>query len=76
VRTTIDIPDAAYRQLKKHAGREGRSVQSLILRGIEHVLQGKPRARGRRVFPPALPSKRPGTLRIDNAKIYDIIGFP
>jgi hypothetical protein len=30
----------------------------------------------RRVTFPLIPSKKPGTLDIDNAKIYELISFP
>jgi hypothetical protein len=76
MRTTIDIPDAMYRQLKARAATEGRSVKSLILRGAEEVLASKPAKPGRRVRLPIVPSKRPGTMRLDNARIYDVISFP
>ena len=76
MRTTVDIPDPVYRRLKVRAAREGRSVKELILRGAEHVLKADPPASGHRVQLPIVRSKRPGTLRLDNARIYDIIGFP
>ena len=72
----MDIPDPVYRRLKARAAREGRSAKELILRGVEQVLKPEPRTTGRRVKLPIVGSKRPGTLRIDNAGIYDIISFP
>ena len=75
MRTTVDIPDAMYRLLKTRAAREGSSAKTLILRGVEHVLKVE-RSSRRRVTLPVVRSKRPGTLRLDNAKIYDIISFP
>jgi len=76
MRTTVDIPNLVYRRLKTRAASEGSSVRALILQGVEHVVQGKAQTAKRRAFPPAVPSKRPGSLHIDNARIYDIIGFP
>lgn len=76
MRTTVDIPDAAYRQLKSLAAREGTSVRALILRGVEVIVQPKPRGRGYRVSLPLIASDKPGTLHIDNERIYDLIGFP
>jgi hypothetical protein len=76
MRTTIDIPDALYRQLRTRAAREGRSAKALILEGVEQVLESKPAASGRRVSLPLVRSKAPGSLRIDNARIYDVISFP
>ena len=76
MRTTVDIPDALYRELKSKAAREKRSVKELILRGVEGELRPRSKKRTRRVTFPLVPSKKPGTLDIDNAKIYEIISFP
>jgi hypothetical protein len=77
MRTTVDIPDAIYRQLKAQAAREGSSAKKLILRGVEQVLRGNsPKSSGKRVKSPVIPSKRPGTMQIDNAAIDDILSLP
>jgi hypothetical protein len=76
MRTTIDIPDALYRELKSRAAREKRSVKDLILRGVEVELRVQPKKRSRRVSLPIIRSKAPGTLDIDNAKIFELIPFP
>jgi hypothetical protein len=76
MRTTVDIPDPLYRDLKRKAAGEGRSVKELILRGVENELRA---ARKRRRLPVSLPlvrSKQPGTVALDNAKIFEIIPFP
>jgi hypothetical protein len=75
VRTTVDIPDPLYRELKGKAASEGRSVKELILRSVEQELRGR-RIRPRRVTLPIVPSKRPGALKLDNDKIFEIIPFP
>ena len=76
MRTTIDIPDAMYRRLKARAAGEGRSAKTLILRGVEQVLKSSKPAAGKPVTLPIVTSKRPGSIRIDNARIYDVISFP
>jgi hypothetical protein len=76
MRTTVDIPDIVYRRLKTRAASEGRSAKELILQGVEQVLKERRRKRGRRVKFPLVPSKEPGTLHLDNAKIYEVISFP
>lgn len=76
MRTTVDIPDALYRELKSKAAREKRSVKELILRGVEVELRPRSKKRARRVSFPLVPSKKPGTLDIDNAKIFELIPFP
>ena len=76
MRTTIDIPDPVYRRLKTRAASEGSSAKALILRGVEQMLKERRRAQPRRVELPIVRSKRAGTVRLDNAKIYEIISFP
>lgn len=76
MRTTVDIPDAVYRRLKARAASEGRSAKALILRGVEQVLKTQRAAPRRRVTLPLITSTRRGSLRIDNARIYEIISFP
>jgi hypothetical protein len=76
MRTTIDIPDGMYRQIKARAAREGRSVKALILDAVAQVIAPKRATGGQRVTLPLIPSKRPGTMRLDNARIYDVISFP
>ena len=72
----MDIPDPVYRRLKIKAASEGSSAKELILRGVEQILRKSRRESHRRVKLPIVRSKRPGALRLDNAKIYEIISFP
>jgi hypothetical protein len=76
MRTTVDIPDAMYRRLKSRAASEGRSTRALILRGVKEVLKPTRRKAGGRVSLPIVRSKRPGSVQLDNARIYEIIAFP
>lgn len=75
MRTTVDIPDGMYRQLKSRAAREGSSTRALILRGVKHVLKSERRKAGTAVSLPIVRSTRPGSVPLDNAAIYDI-AFP
>jgi hypothetical protein len=76
MRTTVDIPDALYRELKSKAAREKVTIKQLILRGVQIELRPQIGRKRRRVSFPIVRSSRPGTLEIDNAKIYELIGFP
>ncbi len=76
MRTTVDIPDPLYRQLKTRAAGEGRSVKELILRSVEAELHTPRRQPKKRISLPLVRSKRPGSLRLDNAKIFEILPFP
>lgn len=76
MRTTIDIPEAIYRRLKARAAAEGKPAKALILQGVEQVLKGQSTSAHRKLKLPLIPSKRPGTMFLDNARIYDVISFP
>ena len=76
MRTTVDIPDAIYRRLKSRAAGEGQSTKALILRGVKEVLKTTRRKAGRKVSLPIVRSKRPGSVELDNARIYEIVSFP
>ena len=75
MRTTVDIPDRIYRQLKARAARDGSSTRALILKGVQEVLKADRRKAGTHVSLPIVRSKRPGSVALDNATIYDI-AFP
>jgi hypothetical protein len=51
-----------------------RKLQRLKLELMAGVNPNK--GRGKRVRVRIIPSNKPGSLRIDNAKIDDLIGFP
>ena len=76
MRTTVDIPDSDYRLLKTRAAAEGTSVKAMVLRGVEVVLSETKEPRPRRLQLPLIQSSRPGSLQMDNERIYDLIGFP
>jgi hypothetical protein len=76
MRTTVDIPDPVYRRLKSRAANEGSSTKELILRGVKQVLKENPRRSRKRIKLPIIRSKHPGTLELDNDKIFEIISFP
>ena len=40
MRTTMDIPDETYRELKIKAAQEGTPVRQIVLRGIQRELEG------------------------------------
>jgi hypothetical protein len=76
MRTTVDIPDATYKQLKSRAAAEGGTVKQLLLRGAENVLREPARKKARRLKEPPLNRGLPGSLHLTNEIIYDLIDFP
>jgi hypothetical protein len=76
MRTTVDIPDPLYRRLKTRAASEGSSAKELILRGVKQILKETTRKSRKRIKLPIIKSKQPGTLELDNDRIFEIISFP
>ena len=75
MRTTGDIPDPIYRELKCDAAREGRSVKELILRRVSSPARGAPAERRQFKFP-AVKAKKPGSLKLGPEGVYEYIPFP
>jgi plasmid stability protein len=76
MRTTIDIPDETYRKLKVKAALEGEAMREIVLRSILRELERPAAKPVRRLTEPILKSYAPGSIQIDNERIYDLIGFP
>ena len=75
MRTTVDIPDAMYQQLKFKAAAEGGSLKGLVLRGVETILKEPlPRAVPRLTEP--LIKGEPGTLYLTNEMIDGLLHTP
>jgi uncharacterized protein YicC (UPF0701 family) len=75
VKLRLDIPDKTLTRLKKKARQEGVAVNDLVLRTIEAMLANAAKV-GLKRSPPVIESKRPGSLHLDNASIYELIDFP
>ena len=72
MRTTIDLPDPLFRELKAVAARRGTSLKSVVRDAVEVEVRKSEKA-GRRVKFPVLASKEPSTLNLTNADIEDIL---
>lgn len=76
MRTSFDIPDEVYRNLKIMAAREGRPLREIVLRGIERELSSVAVQPVRKLTLPLIPSSRPGSLDLTNEQIDDILALP
>ena len=76
MRTTLDIPDTKYSRLKTKAAHERTSIRQIVLRGIDKELDGEVPRKVNRLTQPILKSYAPGSIRLNNEQIYDLIGFP
>jgi hypothetical protein len=73
MRTTVDLPDPLFRELKAVAARRGISLKTVIQAAVEEEIR-KPEGRaGKRLKFPLLPSKEPGSLALTNADIEDLL---
>ena len=74
MRTSLDLPDETFRQLKMLAVQRGVTLKELLRTVVESELtraqSSKP---GRRVRFPILDSKEPGTLDLTNAEIEELL---
>jgi len=78
MRTTVDIPDPIYREIKARAAKEGRTVKELILQSVAINLRSEAPAakvQRKRKFP-VLHSKHPGSLKLGPEGVYEYIPFP
>jgi hypothetical protein len=75
MRTTLDIPDPIYRELKSEAALEGRSVKELVLSRITRSPHNSPDSLQKIQFP-AIKAKKPGSLKLGAEGVYEYIPFP
>jgi metal-responsive CopG/Arc/MetJ family transcriptional regulator len=74
VRTTVDLPDELFRELKVLAVQRGTSLRELLRTAVEHELARAQRpTKPYRVRFPVLNSKEPGKLNLTNADIEDLL---
>jgi metal-responsive CopG/Arc/MetJ family transcriptional regulator len=73
MRTTVDLPDPLFRELKALAARRGLSLKSVIRAAVEDEIRMANRKTGRNVKFPILPSRKPGSLKPSNADLEDLL---
>jgi hypothetical protein len=78
MRTTIDIPDPLFRELKIRAASEGTTLREMVIEGLSlrvgeaRVAKGVPS--GQRF--PRIHAKHPGSLNLGEEGVYEYIPFP
>ncbi len=73
MRMTVDLPDTLFRELKVIAAHQGTSLKNIIRVAVEMEIRKAQHTTAHRVFP-ILRSSEPGTLKIMNADVEDILG--
>ena len=75
MRTTIDIPDETYCELKIKAARERKPVREIVLRALKRELESVEGSPIPKLRLPAIPSTQPATLKLTNEQIDDFTAF-
>ncbi len=74
MRTTLDLPDELFRELKATAARRGTSLKTLLRKAVEEELaRAAMPHKQRRLRFPLLNSRQPGTLDLANADIEELL---
>jgi hypothetical protein len=76
VRTTLDLPDPVFRDLKTKAAREGVTLKDLVTSFVKEGLYGKQEATPKPVrspLPEPLPSRGGPPLSLTNAEIEELL---
>jgi metal-responsive CopG/Arc/MetJ family transcriptional regulator len=72
MRTTVDLPDQLFRELKAIAARQGTSLKTVIRTAVETEIRKTEGKVGKRLKFPLLSSHEPGSLNLTNADIDDL----
>jgi len=71
MRTTVDLPDALFRQVKSVAALKGSTLKEFIQDALQQAVASGRGVRRHKVRLPLIRSKHPGALRLTNADIED-----
>ena len=78
MKTSVELPDPIYREMKLRAATEGTTIREIILEGVAMRLQcgnSIKKQEGRPRFP-VIRSKHPGSLKLGQEGVYEYIPFP
>ena len=78
MRTSIEVPDPVYREMKIRAANEGTTIREIILEGVAMRLRGGSRVATPKDRPrfPVIRSRNPGSLKLGEEGVYEYIPFP
>ena len=75
MRTTIELPESAYRKGEQVARMRGVTIEEFIVRAFERELRAEPAppSHPQRVTLPLIASKEPGTLDLKDFNFDDLL---
>ena len=73
MRTTLELPDNLFRELKSIAAQRGTTLKNVMRAAIEVEMQKTQAKETHRVKFPVLSSNQPSSLNLTNAEIEDLL---
>ena len=73
MRTTIDLPNDLFRQVKSKAALRGETLKEFVQSAIEKEISAEAPHSSFRVKLPLIKSKKPKTLSLTNAEIENLL---
>lgn len=73
MRTTIDLPNDLFRQVKSKAALRGKTLKEFVRVAVEREIAVETPASSYRVKLPLIKSKKPKTLSLTNAEIENLL---
>ena len=78
MKTSVELPDPVYREMKLRAASEGTTIREIILEGVTMRLRRGGPVKKQESQPrfPVIRSKHPGSLKLGQEGVYEYIPFP
>jgi len=73
MRTTVDIPDELFRDLKLKSAREGVTLKQLIVKALESQIHDSSGRKSSRIRGPLIRCKSKKPIALTNAEIEDLL---
>jgi len=73
MRTTVDLPDELFRDLKLKSAREGVTLKQLVVRALELQIHDSEERKPRRIRGPLVHCKSKKPIALTNAEIEDLL---
>jgi hypothetical protein len=73
MRTTIDLPNDLFRQVKSKAALRGETLKEFVRAAVEKEISAAAPASSFRVKLPLIRSKKPKSLSLTSAEIEDLL---
>ena len=73
MRTTVDVPDSLFRRMKATAALRGQTLKEFLREAVQKEIHRGDGREPTKDEAPVVRSRKPGSLRLTNAEIEDIL---